>query len=56
MASVLLTLLARLRASTLKTLGVTGRQQETVTYTIILGHIILVSITHPEAEVWLWSE
>jgi hypothetical protein len=44
MASVLLRLLARLQASTLSPLGVTGRQKKTVTYAITFGHIILVSV------------
>ena len=44
MASVLLTLLARLQASTLSPLGVTGRQKETVTYAIAFGHKIFVSV------------
>jgi hypothetical protein len=44
MDSVLLTLLARLQASTPSLLGVAGRQEETVTYAITFGHIILVSV------------
>jgi len=44
MASVLLTLLARLQTSILSLLALTGRQKETVTYAIAFGHIILVSV------------